>query len=175
MQEIKFSPLIEENKIQKRVQELGKQITKDYEGKDLVCICVLNGAFMFFSDLIREIDCDYKCDFLGLSSYQGTQSQGEVKIKLDLSRSIIDKDVLIVEDIVDTGTTIDSLLGLLQTKKPKSLSVATLLHKPQAQKNDIKPDYVGFEIGNDFVVGYGLDYNQKYRSLPYFALVQNIN
>jgi len=175
MDHIKLSPLITEKEISERIIELGKEITEKYSQKDVVCVCILNGSFMFFSDLIRSMDCDFKCDFLGLSSYSGSQSTGEVKVTLDLSQSIKGKHVILVEDIIDTGTTIEAVHQILQTRKPESITTVTLLHKPEAQKNDFKPDYIGFSIGNEFVVGFGLDYNQQFRTLPYIAQVQNLN
>ncbi len=175
MDQIKLTPLFTENQIKEKVVELGKQITAKYNNQDLICVCILNGSFMFFSDLIREIDCDLTCDFLGLSSYEGTQSTGEVKITLDLTQSIKGKNILLVEDIVDTGTTIEAIYQLLKTRNPETITTATLLHKPESQVTDQKPDFVGFEVGNEFVVGYGLDYNNQYRTLPYIAQVNNIN
>jgi hypoxanthine phosphoribosyltransferase len=150
-------------------------MTEKYQDKDLICICILNGSFMFFSDLIRQMNCDFKCDFLGLSSYAGTQSTGEVKVTLDLSLPIKDKHIVLVEDIVDTGTTMDAVYQMLKTRQPASIETVTLLHKPEAQKTDFKPDYIGFSISNEFVVGDGLDYNQQFRTLPYVAQVQNLN
>lgn len=175
MDHIKLSPLISEQKISDRISELGKELTEKFGDKDVICVCILNGSFMFFSDLIRNMDCDFTCDFLGLSSYSGTQSSGEVKVTLDLSQSIQGKHVILVEDIIDTGTTIEAVYQMLKTRNPESISTVTLLHKPEAQKNDFKPDYVGFAIGTEFVVGYGLDYNQQFRTLPYIAQVQNLN
>ncbi len=175
MEHIKLSQLISEDDIKERVIELGKTLTKEFQGKDLVCVCVLNGSFMFFADLIREIDCDFACDFLGLSSYSGSQSTGEVKVTLDLSQNIKGKHVVLVEDIIDTGTTMASLLQLLNTRSPESITTVSLLHKPEAQKNDFKPDHIGFTIKDEFVVGYGLDYNQYFRTLPYIAQVKNLN
>jgi len=171
----KLSPLITESQIKEKVIQMGQEITKKYTNKDLICICILNGSFMFYSDLIREIDCDLSCDFLGLSSYDGSKSTGEVKINLDLTQSIKGKNILLIEDIIDTGTTIEAIYQILKTRGPETIATATLLHKPEAQLNDFKADYVGFEIGNEFVVGYGLDYNQQYRTLPYIANVNNIN
>ncbi len=175
MEHIKLSPLITEQQILDRIKEIGEELTAKFKDKDVVCVCILNGSFMFFSDLIRQMDCDFKCDFLGLSSYTGTQSTGEVKVTLDLSQSIQNKHVILIEDIVDTGTTIEAIYQMLRARKPESITTVTLLHKPEAQKNDFKPEYVGFSIGNEFVVGYGLDYNQQFRTLPYIAQVQNLN
>ena len=175
MDHIKLSPLLTELQISTRISELGAELTKEFNKEDVICVCILNGSFIFFSDLIRNMDCDFTCDFLGLSSYSGTQSSGEVKVTLDLSQSIKNKHVILVEDIIDTGTTIEAVYQMLKTRNPATITTVTLLHKPEAQKNDFKPDYVGFEIGNEFVVGYGLDYNQQFRTLPYIAQVQNLN
>lgn len=173
---MKLSPLITEQEISKKIKELGAEITKKYKGKDLVVVGVLKGSYLFFADLIREIDLDIETDFCALSSYHGgTSSSGEVKITLDMQRSIKDKHVLIVEDIVDTGLTMSFLRTHCESRKPKSIAVASLLFKPEALKVETKLDFVGFKIPNDFVVGFGLDYQGQYRHLPYIAQVQNIN
>lgn len=172
---MKLTPLITEKEISKKIKELGAEITKKYKGKELVVVGVLKGSYLFFADLIREIDLDIETDFCALSSYHGTASSGEVKITLDMQRSIKDKHVLIVEDIVDTGLTMSFLRQHCQSRQPKSIAVASLLFKPEAVKVETKLDYVGFKIPNDFVVGFGLDYQGQYRHLPYIAQVQNIN
>ncbi|MCB0393014.1 MAG: hypoxanthine phosphoribosyltransferase [Bdellovibrionales bacterium] len=176
MERLKLSPLLSEEKIQERVLELGKQISKDYSGQDLLAVCVLKGSIVFYSDLIRHIDTDLGCDYLGASSYLGgTSSSGEVKLTLDLSYSVKGRNLLLVEDIIDSGITINFLRNILEAREPKSIKTAALLSKPGAHKTDVTIDYVGFEIGNEFVVGYGLDYQGYYRNLPYIAQVGNIN
>jgi hypoxanthine phosphoribosyltransferase len=172
MEELKLSTLISAEAIQKRVQEIGLEITRQYKGKDLVAICVLRGAYMFFADLIRNIDTDLKCEFLGLSSYTHTTSSGEVKMTLDLSNSIEGKHVLIVEDIVDTGRTLHFFLDHLRERRPASLSTVAFLRKPEALEFPVTVEHVGFDIEDRFVVGYGLDYNEQYRNLPYLGLLK---
>lgn len=176
MENMRLSPLISKEEIQARVKKIGEDITNKYRGKDLIVVGVLKGSFMFFADLIRAIDTDLHCDFCGVSSYtDGMQSSGEVKLTLDLSRSIRDRHVVLVEDIVDTGLTMNFLRKHLMNHKPKSLVTATLLMKPDALKEECPVDYVGFKIPNDFVVGYGLDYQGYFRNLAYIAQVSNIN
>ncbi len=175
MDNLRLSPLISADEIKTRVLKIGESITDKYRGKELVVVGVLKGSFMFFSDLIRSIDTDLTCDFCGVSSYTEMQSTGEVRLTLDLSRSIRDRHVILVEDIVDTGLTMNFLRRHLQIHKPKSLTTASLLLKPDALKEECSLDYVGFKIPNDFVVGYGLDYQGYFRNLPYIAQVSNIN
>ncbi len=175
MENIRLSTLISEQDIQKRIAAIGAELTKKFKGKDLVAICVLRGAFMFFSDLIRQIDAEVRCEFFGVSSYNKMKSSGEVKLTLDLTHPIEGKDILLVEDIVDTGLTMNYLVKTLEARQPKSITTASLLFKPKALKVDCELDHVGFEIGNEFVVGYGLDYDGKFRHLPYIALVNNFN
>jgi hypoxanthine phosphoribosyltransferase len=172
---LKLETLISEEKIQKRISELGTELTKKFKGQDIVAICVLRGAFMFYADLIRRIDADIKCEFFGVASYAKMQSSGEVKLTMDLTSPVQGKHILLVEDIVDTGNTMNYLVKSLQAREPKSITTASLLFKPAALKTKCQLDHVGFEIGNDFVVGYGLDYDGKYRNLPYIALVNNFN
>jgi len=168
--------LIDEHRLTLRVKELGSEITKMMKSDEWIVVCILKGSFIFFSDLVRQIDADIKTEFLGVSSYgNATVSSGEVKLTLDLTSAIEGKNVLLVEDIVDTGLTMQYLLNTLRARKPKSLKTCALLLKPQALKTDVKLDYVGFEIGNDFVVGYGLDYQGHYRNLPYIAQVRSMN
>lgn len=174
--EMKMTPLITEAEISKRVSEIGAQISKDYEGKTPLILSVLKGSFMFYADLIRTIDLDIGCEFIGAASYgHSTKSSGEVRMTLDVANPIRDRDVIIVEDIIDTGLTMKYLQDTLASRNPASIKTAALLYKPKAQKVDCKIDYTGFEIGNDFVVGYGLDYQGMYRHLPYIGLVQNLN
>lgn len=169
-------PLISEVKIRQRIRELGELITDEYRGQDLVVVSVLKGSFIFFADLIRSIKTPLHCEFMGLSSYgSGSTSSGEVKVTLDLLEPIEGKHVLIVEDIVDTGVTMSYLLKTLSNRKPLSLKVASLLFKPDALKQPLELDYVGFRIGNEFVVGYGLDYGGRYRQLPYIGLLEHEN
>jgi hypoxanthine phosphoribosyltransferase len=179
MTHLTLSKLYDEKKIAKRVLELGQEITKfcNKECKDesLIAVCVLKGSFVFYSDLIRCIESDIKTDFIGCSSYgNSSKSSGEVKLTLDLSNSIEGKNVLLVEDIVDTGLTMSFLTKTLAARNPKRILSASLLLKPDALKVDYKPDFVGFSISNEFVVGYGLDYQGYYRNLPYIAQVNNL-
>ncbi len=173
---LKFSKYIDEKKIAERVNEMAKEISKLAAKEPLVCVCVLKGSFVFYSDLIRALNTDVICDFLGVSSYNGGMtSSGEVKLTLDLTTAIEGKNVLVIEDIIDTGLTIEFLKKTLALRKPKSLKTAALLLKPDSLKVDTKVDYVGFKIQNDFVVGYGLDYQGYYRNLPFIAQVSNMN
>lgn len=172
---LKLSTYISEEQIQTKVKELGDAITKKYKGQgDLVAVCVLKGSFMFYSDLIRAVQTDVQCEFFGVSSYHGgTTSSGEVKVTLDLGHPIEGKNVILVEDIIDTGLTMNYLKSNILSRKPKSLTTIALLEKPDALKVPCEIDMVGFKIPNDFVVGYGLDYQGYYRNLPYIAQVQN--
>lgn len=157
-----------------RVRELGEQLTKDYADKRPVFVVVLKGSFVFAADLIRAVDLhNLRVDFLAVRSYgEGTESSGVVQIVNDLSRPIEDEDVVLVEDIVDTGLTINYLLDLLQTRKPKSVKVCSLLHKPARAKVAVPIDYLGFTIEDRFVIGYGLDFAEKYRNLPFIGVLQ---
>ena len=175
MEQVRLSPLISEEEIKSRVIKIGQTITDKFQGKPLVMVAVLKGSFMFYADLIRAVDTDLSCDFCGVTSYQGAQSSGEVKINLDLSSSIRGKNVVLVEDIVDTGLTMNFLRRHIEAHKPASLTTVTLLMKPDALKEECKVDLVGFNIPNDFVVGYGLDYLGYFRNLGYIAQVSNIN
>ena len=176
MEHIKLSPLITEDQIQKRVSEIASQLTKQFKGKNLVAVGVLKGSFLFYADLIRELGIDLTCDFCGTSSYgDSSSSSGEVKITLDLQTSVKGKDVLLIEDIVDTGLTMNFLKKHIQSKGAKSITTAALLFKPEALKEKCEIDHVGFKVGNDFVVGYGLDYQGYFRQLPYVARVENMN
>lgn len=176
MNDLKISPLIAEDQIQKRVKEIASAITQDFKGRNMVAVGVLKGSFLFYADLIREIELDLICDFCGTSSYgNDSKSSGEVKLTMDLQTSIKDKDVLLIEDIVDTGLTMNFLKRHLESKKPNSITTASFLFKPTALKEECHIDHVGFEVGSDFVVGYGLDYQGYFRQLPYLARVENIN
>ena len=170
---IKFKALHDEAEIKKRVKQLGAEITKDLKGEPLVVVSVLKGAFMFTADLVREIKVPVVVDFIGCASYNGTQSTGTVRITQDLSTDITGKNILLVEDIVDTGRTLDYLLRILLQRSPKSIRLCTLLNKPEAREVPVKVDYFGFSISNEFVIGYGLDLDQRYRELPYIAQLQS--
>ena len=160
--------LITEEQIREKITELGKKITQDYQGKDLVFIGVLRGAVVFMADLARAISVPMIFDFIAISSYgAATESSGVVRILKDLDETIAGKDVLIVEDIVDTGLTLDYLLRILKSRKPASLKVCTFLNKSVRRKAKVNVDYSGFDIPNKFVVGYGLDYAGKFRNIPY--------
>ncbi len=166
--------MISREEIQKRVSELGAAITKDYADRALVLICVLKGSFVFAADLARSIDLPLRIDFLGVRSYgEGTESSGVVQITQDLSRPIEHEDVLIVEDIVDTGLTIAHLMDLLRTRQPRSVKICALLHKPARSRIQMKIDYLGFTIEDKFVVGYGLDVAERHRNLPYIGVVEH--
>lgn len=172
----KIDTLISEEKIRERVKELGEQITKDYAGKELCMICVLKGGVFFMCDLSRQIQVPVSLDFMSVSSYGSeTSSSGVVKIIKDLDNSIEGKDVLVVEDIIDSGRTLSYLLQILSKRNPASLRLCTLLDKPDRRVVDnIKVDYCGFQIPDEFVVGLGLDYDQKHRNLPYIGCVKFI-
>jgi hypoxanthine phosphoribosyltransferase len=170
----RIATMIDAQKIQARIAELGAQITKDYEGKRLVLVCVLKGSFVFTADLARAIDRELRVEFLGVRSYgEGTSTTGVVQITQDLSKPIEGEDILIVEDIVDTGLTIAHLLELLHTRKPASLKVCALLHKPARTRVEVPIDYLGFTIEDKFVIGYGLDWNERYRNLPSIGVVES--
>ena len=165
------SILITESQIEKRVHELGRQISRDYENSDLVLICVLKGAILFFADLIRTLTVPSRYEFIQLASYHNdTQSSG-VQMIQGLSQDLFRADVLIVEDIVDTGVTLDFLINHIRSFEPSSVKVCSLLDKPARREVPVTIDYLGFEIPNAFVVGYGLDYAQRYRNLPYIGIL----
>jgi hypoxanthine phosphoribosyltransferase len=164
--------LVSEEALQERIVELGKEISRDYMGKDLHLICILRGGVVFLTDLMRNITIPNTIDFMAVSSY-GTarQSTGQVRITLDLKEEIHDRNVVLVEDIVDSGYTIASVLEFLQTRHPKSLRVCTMLNKPERREVEVPVDYCGFTIPNKFVFGYGLDLDEYYRNLPFVAAV----
>lgn len=166
--------LISEEEIQKKVKELGQEIENDYAGKEnLVFIGILKGCFVFFADLIRNISMDFAIDFMSVSSYgNSTKSSGVVRIERDLQTEITGKDIIIVEDIVDTGLTLSYIKEILLSRKPASLEICTLLDKHECRVTPIEPDYAGFTIPDKFVVGYGLDYAEIYRNLPYIAVLK---
>lgn len=168
-------PMITQEEMRKRIHELGLHIAQDYQEKDLLMIGVLKGAFVFFSDLARAIPLPLHVDFLVVSSYgEKKKSSGAVKVISDTTQNIKGKDVLVVEDIVDSGLTLTFLKKKLMARKPNSLRFCTLLDKPQRRKTEVTIDYVGFTIPNKYVVGYGLDYENKYRNLPYIAVLENV-
>jgi len=170
----RFVTLLSSEQIQARVSELGKKISEDYRDEKLVLVCVLKGSFVFTADLARAIDGNVRVEFLGVRSYgEGTESTGVVQITQDLTASIEDEHVLIVEDIVDTGLTVSHLLDLFRTRRPASVKVAALLHKPARSRIDVPIDYLGFTIEDKFVVGYGLDWAQRYRNLPFIGVVEH--
>lgn len=164
--------LINKAKLEKRIEELAKQIEKDYQGKEIVFIGLLKGSVMFMSELAKNIKSNVILDFMDVSSYQGTESTGKIKINKDIRDSIEGKDVLIVEDIIDTGRTLTYVLEYLKQKNPNSIRIATMLSKPSRRIMELNVDYIGFAIEDKFVVGYGLDCNEKYRNLPYVGYIE---
>ncbi len=165
--------LIDERTLQARIRELGEQISRDYEGKKPILVGVLKGAFMFMADLIRHISIPHEVDFMATSSYgAATETSGVVRILKDLDTPISGRHVLIVEDIIDTGLTLDYLTRILKARNPASLRICTLLDKKERRRIPIPLDYVGFEIPNKFVIGYGLDFGELYRNLPYIAVLK---
>ncbi len=164
--------LINEAKIQSRIKEIARQIEKEYEGKQLVFLGILKGSLPFLWELAKNIKNDIRFEFIEVSSYEGTESTGKIKINKDLTESITGKDVIIVEDIVDTGRTLTFLKEYLLERKPNSLKIAALLSKPSRRVMEIGVDYIGFQIEDKFVVGFGLDYDQKYRNLPYVGYIE---
>lgn len=170
MEEVIKEILVTEDEIQKKVKELGEQITRDYEGKNLMLVGILKGAVMFLSDLAKNIKIPVLIDFMAVSSYgNSSKSTGIVRIIKDLECNIDDKDILIVEDIIDTGLTLSYLTDNLKKRKAKSVKIVTLLDKPERRKVDVPVDYVGFCIPDEFVIGYGIDYAERYRNLPFVA------
>ncbi len=172
MERIFGRPIVTQEEMRTRIKELGKQIATDYAGKDFVLVGVLKGAYAFYADLARAIRIPMRVDFLIVKSYGGhSKTSGKIKIITEMTEDIKDKDVLLVEDIVDSGLTVQYLVKSLAKHKPKSIKVCTLLSKPERRTIDVPLDYVGFKIPNKYVVGYGLDYQQKYRNLPYLAVL----
>ena len=170
-QNARLSTLINEESLQARITELGAQIREEYGDEPITCIGVLKGSFLFMADLVRAIDGPVRCEFLGVSSYQGgTRSTGVVRITHDLKQSVENQHCLLIEDIVDTGLTMEYLLRMLNLRNPASLKIASLLDKPSNRKVEVDIDYVGFTIPDEFVVGYGLDLQGFYRNLPYIAV-----
>ena len=165
--------LIGPEALQARVAELGRQISRDYEGRHPTLLGILKGSVVFLGDLLRAVTLDCSVDFISVSSYAGRTSTGEVRMLLDLRDSALGKDLLIVEDIMDSGLTLHYLLTTLKARNPKSLEVCTLLDKPDCRKVSVSAKYVGFRIANEFVIGYGLDHNEKYRNLPYVGVLKS--
>ena len=165
--------MLTEDVVNKRIRELGEKISEDYAGQEIRMICVLKGGSFFMCELAKRISTPVSIDFMSVSSYGGdTKSSGVVKIVKDLDESITGKDVLVVEDIIDSGRTLSYLMAMLRDRGPKSLKLCTLLDKPDRRVIDVKVDYTGFEIPDEFVVGYGLDYDQLYRNLPYIGMIE---
>lgn len=169
----KIKVLISEEEVDARIRELGEKISKEYEGKQIHLICVLKGGVFFMCELAKRITVPVSMDFMCVGSYgDGTKSSGVVRLAKDLDESIENKEVLIVEDIIDSGNTLYYLMDVLRQRKPASLRLCTLLDKPDRRMKDVHVDWTGFEIPDEFVVGYGLDYAQKYRNLPYIGVVE---
>ena len=166
--------LLTEEQIKTRIAELGKELTADYAGKDPIIVGVLKGVVVFYADMIREIRTHCEMDFMWISSYAGTTSTGKMEVKRDIASDIKGRHVLILEDIYDTGNSLDFTYRHLLSKNPASLKICTFLDKPERRKPGItlKPDYVGYRVPNEFVVGYGLDYNEHYRNLPYIGVLK---
>lgn len=164
--------LIKQEDIAKRIKEIADQINNDYKGEELILVCILRGSCYFFADLSRLLNETAYLEFMSVSSYSGTTTSGEVRINVDVSRPIEGKNVIIIEDIIDTGTTLAYLKRIMNERRPKSLKICTLLDKPSRRKVEIEGDYVGFTVPDEFVVGYGLDYNQKYRNLPEIGVLK---
>ena len=162
--------LFTQEQLAERVNELGREISADYRGKQPLFVGILRGCIMFYADLLRAVSVDCNMDFMCLSSYCGTSSTGEVRTMLDLRESIKGRHVIIVEDIVDTGLTLDYLMKNLQSRGAASIEICCLLDKPANRKAEVHPKYIGFQIENEFVIGYGLDYNELYRNLPYIGV-----
>ncbi|MCC7203370.1 MAG: hypoxanthine phosphoribosyltransferase [Nitrospirae bacterium] len=172
MERIYGKPLITQREIEKRVRELGAKITADYDGKDLLMICLLKGAYTFFADLVRNIQLPVMVDFMMVSSYkERSTSCGAVNIVQELTTPIEGKDVLLVEDIIDSGLTLDYIYKALLAKNPDSLKLCVLLDKAERRKHSVPIEYLGFTIPNKFIIGYGLDYQDKYRNLPHIAIL----
>ncbi|MCQ2542756.1 MAG: hypoxanthine phosphoribosyltransferase [Lachnospiraceae bacterium] len=169
----KIRVMISEEEVDKRIREIGAEITEKYAGKEILLICVLRGGSFFMCELAKRINLDVKIDFMSVSSYGGgTESSGHIKIIKDLEESVENRNVIVVEDIIDSGRTLSHLLELLKSRQPASLALCTLLDKPDRRVVEVPVDYTGFKIEDYFVVGYGLDYDQKYRNLPFIGKVE---
>mgnify|MGYP000100165238 FL=1 len=173
MKEDVLRVLLSEDEIREKVRELGGKITADYKNSNLMLVTVLKGAVVFLADLMRQIDVPAEIDFMVVSSYgSGVKSSGVVKIVKDLDVPLAGKDILIVEDILDSGLTLSYIKELLESRGPRSIRIATLLDKPSRRKVDLQADYIGFSVPDEFVIGYGLDYDEKYRNLPYIGILK---
>lgn len=173
MKEDVLRVLLSEDEIREKVRELGDKITADYKNSNLMLVTVLKGAVVFLADLMRQIDVPAEIDFMVVSSYgSGVKSSGVVKIVKDLDVPLAGKDILIVEDILDSGLTLSYIKELLESRGPRSIRIATLLDKPSRRKVDLQADYIGFSVPDEFVIGYGLDYDEKYRNLPYIGILK---
>ena len=168
----KLKVLLKEEELQERIAELAKKLDKEYEGKELIVISILKGALYFTIDLTKKMKTEMIFETIHAHSYQGTESTGNIEIKDDISIDIEGKDVLIVEDIIDTGRTLDKIKTHILNKNPTSLKIAVLINKPARKEIDVPVDYVGFEIENKFIIGYGFDYDEKYRNLPYIGYIE---
>lgn len=166
--------LLTEEQLKERIRELGEELTREYAGKNPVVVGVLKGVVVFYADMVREIKCPIEMDFMSMSSYDGANSTGKTIVRQDLKTNIQGRHVLILEDIFDTGNSLNFTINYLKLKEPASLKICTLLDKPERRNPGItlKADYVGFTVPNEFVVGYGLDYNEKYRNLPYVGILK---
>lgn len=165
--------LFSEEQLKSAVEKIAGEINRDYEGKEPVLIGILKGSVVFMADLMREISVDCTTDFMSVSSYGGgTETSGSVRIRKDLDRSITGKDVIVIEDILDSGTTLSHLLEILEVRRPNSLKLCVLLDKPERRVTPVKYDYVGLTVPDEFIVGYGLDYDEKYRNLPYIGVLK---
>lgn len=164
--------LISEEEVDRKIREMGEKISREYAGKEIHMICVLKGGVFFMTELAKRISVPVSMDFMAVSSYEGTQSTSKVKIIKDLDESVEGKDVLVVEDIVDTGRTLSVLLDMFRQRGASSVKLCTLLDKPDGRVTDIQVDHACFKVPDKFVVGYGLDYNQKYRNLPYIGVIE---
>lgn len=164
--------LINENELKNRIKELSQQIQKDFNNEEIVFICILKGSVFFTTELAKNISSSIILDFMKVSSYSGTKSTGKLNFSLDISQNLIDKNVIIIEDIIDTGRTLYYLKNYFKEKNPKTLKICTLLDKKERREFSIEPDYVGFDIPDKFVVGFGLDYDEKYRNLPFIGYLE---
>lgn len=170
----KIRVMIPEKEVDEKIKELAAKITEDYAGREVHLLCILKGSIFFTCELAKRIDLPVTLDFMSVSSYgDGTESTGRVKIVKDLDENIEGKNVIVIEDIIDTGRTLSHLMEVLRVRKPETLKLCTLLDKPSRRVVDIKVDYTGFQIPDEFVVGYGLDFAQKYRNLPYIGVIEN--
>lgn len=171
--EHKISTMYSEEQVDKRVREIAAQIDKDFGGEEVHLICILKGSIFFTAELAKRMNSSVTLDFMSVSSYgDGTESSGRVRIVKDLDESIEGKNVIVVEDIIDSGRTLSFLMDMLSARTPKSLKLCTLLNKPERRVTDVKVDYIGFDIPDKFVVGYGMDYAQRYRTLPFIGVVE---